>query len=71
MSNKTRGGLRNPPGGRPALPPELRRVRCGFMSIPQWLADWLKEQPEAAGRIVEAALTNEYKLKPPKNETPE
>jgi len=66
MNKSKRGGLRNPSGGRPALPPELKRRRCGFMTLPTWLIDWLAEQYEPAGHIIEAALMERYNLEPPK-----
>jgi len=69
VSKSQRGGPRTPgPGktiGRPPLPPELRRVKCGWFTLPPWLAEWLKDQPEAAGHIVEAALVEKYHLTPP------
>lgn len=66
MSKQTkRGGLQDPPGGRPPLPPELKRVRCGDITIPTWLHNWLMSQSEPAGHIVEAALIEKYNPTPP------
>lgn len=64
MSNKSkRGGLRNPAGGRPPKSKELKRVRCGDITLPQWLHDWLMSQDEPAGHIVEKALIEKFGLK--------
>lgn len=66
-----RGGLRNPPGGRPKKPKHLQVVRCGFMTLPPWIVQWLKAQPGKPGHIVEQALINQYGLTPPKNKEQE
>lgn len=64
------GGARfHPPGrkyGRPPKPTHLKRIRCGDITLPKWLYDWLKEQPGPAGRVIERLLIKEYGLKEPK-----
>jgi hypothetical protein len=65
MPKITHGGLRNPPGGRPALPPELKRERCGDITLPQWLKTWMAAQDQPAGHIIEAALVEKFNLTPP------
>jgi hypothetical protein len=70
MSDKPkRGGLRDPAGGRPQKSDRLRRVRCGDMTIPQWLHDWLMEQPEPAGHIVDKVLIEKFNLEPPRKDS--
>lgn len=53
------------PRGRPETPEHLRRVDCNTRQ-PQWLVDWLEAQPQGKGSLIEAALIEAYKLKPPK-----
>ncbi len=55
-------------GGRPVgstKPAHLKRAQCTGIRLPQWLLDWLMEQPGSAGRIIERALIERYGLKPP------
>lgn len=60
-----RGGLRNPLGGRPRKPAELKRRRCGDITLPKWLHSWLMAQDTPAGHIVEQALIEKFNLQPP------
>jgi hypothetical protein len=55
MTNKSnRGGLRNPPGGRPKKPPEEVLVSTSIR-LPQDLVDWLRANTENRnGFIIEA-----------------
>lgn len=73
MSNKAQhGGARShPPGrkyGRPPKPGYLKRVRCGDITLPKWLYDWLKVQDKPAGTIIESVLIEKFKLKEPEKE---
>jgi hypothetical protein len=53
-----------PKRGRKPTAAHLVRVRTKAR-IPQWLQDWLDEQPESDGDLIEAALIKAHKLKPP------
>ena len=63
-----RGGAR-PGAGRPkgpSIPDHLRRVKLTKFRLPQWIIDWLDEQPESGGRVIERALIMTCGLKEPK-----
>ena len=51
--------------GRPETPAHLKREQCNFR-LSAWVRDWLVAQPEDAGPLIEAALIERHKLKPPK-----
>lgn len=51
--------------GRPETPPHLKREQCNFR-LAAWVRDWLVSQPDDAGPLIEAALIERHKLKPPK-----
>lgn len=53
-----------PARGRRPTPPHLKRVRTKAR-VPQWLQDWLETQEVSDGELIERALINTYKLKPP------
>jgi len=60
------GGWRG--GGRPkgsTIAPHLKRVNLNLFRLPQWIVDWLRVRPESGGRLIEEALINHFKLKPP------
>lgn len=48
----------------PYKPVELKKVPCAF-KLPQWLLDWLRDQPQSQAVLIENALCKTYKLKPP------
>ena len=52
------------PRGRPETPEHLKRVDVP-LRLPRWLADWLRDNGGAAG-VIEAALIDRHRLKPPK-----
>jgi hypothetical protein len=52
-------------GGRPPALPGLRRVNVP-LRLPEWLVQWMAEQPETAAELIEAALLNAHKLRPPR-----
>ena len=52
-------------GGRPPAPPGLRRVNVP-LRLPEWLAQWMAEQPETPAELIEAALLKAHKLHPPR-----
>lgn len=58
-TEKPRHGGKRAGAGRPKgsshLDPLMRRVVVS-VRLPQWIADWLKDQPVPAGRIIEIAL---------------
>ena len=64
MFNSGRGGYR-PGGGRPKVATHLKRVKLTPFRLPQWIVDWLRARPESGGRLIEEALINHFKLKPP------
>jgi len=51
--------------GPPFKPPQLVKVPVG-LKLPRWLKDWMKKQPESMAVLIEVALTEKHKLKPPK-----
>lgn len=54
-----------PFGSRNAAKPEpLQRIVYHNARLPRWLCEWLDSQPNR-GQIIEAALTEKYKLQPP------
>ena len=62
-----RGGPR-PGSGRPkgsTIPEDQKRKRFQ-VRLPQQIIQWLRDQPESAGRLVERALVMTYKIKEPK-----
>ena len=67
MFKSGRGGYR-PGGGRPkgsTMPVHLKRVKLTPFRLPQWIVDWLRARPESGGLLIEEALINHFKLKPP------
>jgi hypothetical protein len=52
-------------GGRPPAPPGLRRVNVP-LRLPEWLVQWMAEQPETPAELIEAALLKAHKLRPPR-----
>ena len=64
MSKLKHGGLREPKGGRPPLSNKKKRVRCGWMTLPQWLKDWLLNQEKPAGHIIEETLIEKFNINP-------
>lgn len=58
------GGARKSAGRTPT--PEALRREVTAVRLPAWLCAWLREQPESAGELVEAALCKAHKLKAPK-----
>lgn len=54
------GGRREPPGGRPPLPPEERRVKVSISISPevrQWLTGQRERPNEPISRVIERLLT--------------
>ena len=69
MSPKGKRGGPQPGAGRPkgsTIDPLLKRRRLGGFRLPMWMIEWLNEQPESGGRLIEKALMKTYKLKKPK-----
>ncbi len=68
ISNKGKRGGCRPGAGRPRgsiINPLLKREGLGNFRLPLWLIEWLREQPESGGRLIERALMKTYKIKPP------
>lgn len=59
-----KGGKREG-AGRPPLDPRMVKVPVGYR-LPAWLVDWMREQDQAQSELIETALCNAYRLKPPK-----
>ena len=51
--------------GRPPAPPGLRRVNVP-LRLPEWLVQWMFEQPGTPADLIEAALLARHKLRPPR-----
>lgn len=61
-----RGGKRKG-AGRPAgttKPANLKRETINIR-LPKWIIEWLLDQPQSAGRIIELAIRDTFSLKPP------
>lgn len=58
-----RGGKREG-AGRKSSPPELLKIPVS-MKLPRWLVEWLRAQPESQAVLIEAALCNVHRIKPP------
>ena len=52
-------------GGRPPALPGLRRVNVP-LRLPEWLVQWMAEQPETPAELIEAALLKAHKLRSPR-----
>ena len=65
MGVKVSAGGKREGAGRPPVNPLLKKIPSGY-KYSQWILDWLREQPEAAGVLLEQALIKQHKLKPPK-----
>jgi hypothetical protein len=50
--------------GRPTIPHELKKKPVN-LKIPNWLNDWLAEQPESKISLIEKALLQQFNLKAP------
>jgi len=50
--------------GRPKANEQDKRVQCGFVRLPSWMAEWLRQQGNC-GKLVEDALMKQYALKRP------
>jgi hypothetical protein len=57
------GGARQGAGRKPA-PPALKKVPVS-LKLPRWLIQWMDSQPESRAVLIEEALCNRHKLKPP------
>jgi hypothetical protein len=49
----------------PPVLPGLRRVNVP-LRLPEWLVQWMAEQPETPAELIEAALLKAHKLRPPR-----
>ena len=45
--------------------PAMKRSPAGWLTLPQWLNEWLRAQPEPAGRLVERLIIEAAGLQPP------
>jgi len=50
-----RGGKRLGAGRKP-VPKYLKRNKLDCFRVPQWIIDWIMEQPGSGGRIIEDAV---------------
>lgn len=58
------GGPR-PGSGGPKAPPGYKKL-CKGVRIREWVWNWLDEQDDPRGTMLEDALVEKHKLKPPK-----
>lgn len=49
----------------PRKPAEMQRVTVP-LRLPKWMRDWLDNQPHTRAELIEHALVQAYKIKPPK-----
>jgi hypothetical protein len=63
MNLKKQGGKRTG-AGRPTIAPELKKKAVN-LKIAGWLNDWLNDQEESKISLIEQAVIEKYKLKPP------
>ncbi len=59
----SRGGAQPGAGRKPALPC-MKRITKG-VRLPEWVWEWLDEQEDPRGTVLEKALLRLHKLKPP------
>lgn len=64
-----RGG-KQPGSGRPTRPPGFKKLTKG-VRLTEWVWDWLDQQEEPRGTMLEAALIEKHNLKPPTASTKE
>jgi len=50
--------------GRPTAPPRLKK-RMISVRLPEWLLAWLSQQTESQAVLIEDALKEKHRLKPP------
>jgi hypothetical protein len=50
--------------GRPPINPQLVKVPLGTR-LPTWLVEWMREQDAPIAQLIEEALCEQHKLKPP------
>lgn len=50
--------------GPPFKDHKLVKSNCGY-KLPNWLKDWIRDQDEPAGVLIERVLTKEFNLKRP------
>ena len=50
--------------GAPKKPPALVKVPVG-LKLPRWLLEWIREQDKSQAVLIEDALIERHKLKPP------
>ena len=67
MAQKQHGGPRAG-SGRPPIPPELKYLEQVQYDtrLPRWLIEWLRAQARPATELIEEALIEMYRLKPPR-----
>ncbi len=69
MTKNQHGGPRAG-SGRPPIPPELKYLEQVQYDtgLPRWLVEWLRAQARPATELIEEALIEMYRLKPPRQE---
>lgn len=60
----TTGGKR-PGAGRPPSPASLLKIPIS-LKLPRWLIEWMATREESRAVLIEAAIREVYKIKPPK-----
>ena len=50
--------------GPPFKDPRIVKTKCGYM-LPNWLKDWIREQDEPAGVLIERVFIEKFNLKRP------
>lgn len=55
--------------GRPAQHPDLLKIPVSY-KLPRWLVEWLRDQDRPQAQVIEEALVQRHKLKPPTRSRP-
>lgn len=63
-----RGGKRKG-SGRKTVSDSLKRNPLHSFRIQQWIIDWLKQQPESGGQLIEKAVISHYNIENVPRET--
>lgn len=50
--------------GRPPINPQLVKIPVGY-KLPQWLVEWIRKQDKPAAQMIESALCQVHRLRPP------
>jgi len=50
--------------GRPKIDPQYLKIPVAY-KIPRWLVEWMRAEDKPCSQLIEEAITEKHKLKPP------